>query len=78
MILEGWDATQQVHRFQKAISSIWRSRLDENAPESHRLAAEQSGIDVEEWLLSQQSKRFLQKEVRKSRKVGFLPFIVSR
>jgi ATP-dependent RNA helicase DDX60 len=50
MILEGWDATRQVHQFQGVISSIWRSRLDENALESHRLPAEQSGIDVEEWL----------------------------
>jgi ATP-dependent RNA helicase DDX60 len=50
MILEGWDAARQVHRFQKAISSFWRSQLDENATELHTLPPKQSGIDIEEWL----------------------------
>lgn len=47
MILESWNAARQV---QKAISSIWRSRLDENELESYMLTAGDSSIDVEQWL----------------------------
>jgi len=50
MILEGWDATRQVHPLQKEISSLWKLRLAEDNMENNTLSPKQPGVDIEEWL----------------------------
>ncbi len=59
MILEGWDAAQQAHPFQVAISSIWGSRLAQNALEPSSLPPEQPNIDIEEWFSKPKMQQFL-------------------